>query len=170
MHFCRVHLIFFRSCWLRRAPSRAKRGGGKEAHDRHASPSVRTCFLLPLLLLQRASEGPRRTISWESGRARRTKEEEPDRGGRREGEGGKEERGRKRGRLTCNTEAGETQNLTVQGTGASDDGSREFVLVPPSRNFVPYSFLFSLLLLLPSFFSFFRRSVAALALASSCVK
>lgn len=27
------------------------------------------------------------------------------------------------------------QNLTVQATGASDDGFQEFVLDPPSRNF-----------------------------------
>lgn len=29
------------------------------------------------------------------------------------------------------------QNLTVQATGASDDGFQEFVLDPPSRNFFP---------------------------------
>jgi len=51
------------------------------------------------------------------------------------------------------------QNLTVQGTGASDDGSREFVLVPPSRNFVSYSFLSSFSVFFFSLFLFSPRPV-----------
>lgn len=139
----------------------SKEEWGKEAHDRHASPSVRTCFLLLLLfllfLLLAFLFGVRRSVerfrgAGESGRGETNEEEEPDiRRGAQE-RTGKRERGT-RGKRTDVQQRQAMQNLTVQGTGASDDGSREFVLVPPSRNFVPYSFFFS------------RRSVPVRSLA-----
>lgn len=148
MHFCRVYLIFFGCVEL----CREQRRVGKRS-ARQARVSFGKNVLLPpppLRPFSSASEG-----SWSDFVARESKtneEEEPDiRRGAQE-RTRKRERGT-RGERTDVQQRRAMQNLTVQGTGASDDGSREFVLVPPSRNFVSYSFFFS------------RRSVPVRSLA-----
>lgn len=153
------------------APSRAQEeeeeSGGKEAHDRHASPSVRTCsFFLHLL---RLLFSVRRSTERFRGRGRERKsetneeEEEPDarRGVRgRERTSGEEEserkRKRRRPRETDVQQRRAMQNLTVQGTGASDDGSGN------SCSFHPRGIL--------SLTPFFRCTVPVRSLARSLVR
>lgn len=153
------------------APSRAQEeeeeSGGKEAHDRHASPSVRTCsfFLHPTSSsLQRPKVHG--AISWR-GRERKSEtneeEEEPDarRGVRgRERTSGEEEserkRKRRRPRETDVQQRRAMQNLTVQGTGASDDGSGN------SCSFHPRGIL--------SLTPFFRCTVPVRSLARSSAR
>lgn len=156
MRFCRVHLILLVVFVAWSSPSRARKGRGKEAHDRHASPSVRTCFFLLLFFLNRTSESPWSDFGT---RERERKSETNERRrtwckmGGKKGDG-KEERKTRQERGTDVQQRRAMQNLTVQGTGASDDGSREFVLVPPSRNFVPYSFFFLFFFLFAAPFPF----------------
>lgn len=169
MHFCRVHLIFFVFLVAWSTVERANKGGGKEAHDRHASPSVRTCFfLLHLLFLLRTSEGPWSGFrdAGESGRARRTKEEEPDaRRGERmiKREGREDKRERERERDWRATEAGDAEpnRAGYRCIGRWLSGIRACSTL---EEFCP------LLLFFPLFL--FRRSVPVRlrSPASSCVK
>lgn len=113
MHFCRVHLILLVVFDAWSSPSRARKGRGKEAHDRHASPSVRTCFFLLLFFLNRTSES-----SWSDfvTRERERAEERDERkkknlmqdwdGGRRGMVKRKGRRGKREGRAT---EAGDAE-------------------------------------------------------------
>lgn len=90
----------------------SKEEWGKEAHDRHASPSVRTCFfLLLLLVLLPRRPKVRGAISWR-GRERKNEtngDEEPDiRRGAQE-RTGKRDRGTRGGKNWRATEAGNAE-------------------------------------------------------------
>lgn len=92
MHFCRVYVIFFGCVELCRE---SVEEWGKEAHDRHASPSVRTCFFLHVVLPSSRRPEVRRAISWR-GRERKRQGERRRRTWYKTGSAGEDGKERKR--------------------------------------------------------------------------
>lgn len=168
MHFCRVHLIFF-GCVCSSIESA---GGGGGEWGKRSTRQARVSFGKNVLLLPPPTSSSLQrpkvhgAISWR-GRERKSEtneeEEEPDarRGVRgRERTSGEEEserkRKRRRPRETDVQQRRAMQNLTVQGTGASDDGSGN------SCSFHPRGIL--------SLTPFFRCTVPVRSLARSSAR